>query len=82
MSTVDQLSSIPMWICLLLSVALIATRIAARLWRKQCLIRGDYWCMLAVVFTVARLVANYYLLIYGSTRGTYVTHDKASTDPL
>ncbi|OSS46882.1 hypothetical protein B5807_08996 [Epicoccum nigrum] len=68
MSTVDQLSSIPMWICLLLSVALIATRIAARLWRKQCLIRGDYWCMLAVVFTVARLVANYYLLIYGSTR--------------
>ncbi|KAJ4373451.1 hypothetical protein N0V86_007590 [Didymella sp. IMI 355093] len=67
MST-DPLSSIPMWVCLLLSVALIALRISFRLWRKQRLIRGDYWCLLAAVFTVARLVANYYLLIYGSTR--------------
>jgi hypothetical protein len=64
----DELSAIPMWVCLLLSVALIAFRIGFRLWRTQRLIRGDYWCLLAAVFTVARLVANYYLLVYGSTR--------------
>jgi hypothetical protein len=64
----DTLSAIPMWVCLLLSVALIAIRIGFRLWKKQRLISGDYWCLLAAAFIVARLVANYYLLIYGSTR--------------
>lgn len=57
-----------MWVCLLLSVALIAIRIGFRLLKKQSLQRGDYWCMLAGFFTVARLAANYYLLVYGSTR--------------
>lgn len=61
-----------MWVCLLLSVALIAVRVGFRLWKKQRLIRGDYWCLLAALFTVARLVANYYLLIYGSTRSRSV----------
>ncbi|KAJ4411547.1 hypothetical protein N0V91_001332 [Didymella pomorum] len=64
----DPLSSIPMWVCLLLSVTLIVVRIGFRLWRKQRLIRGDYWCLLAALFTIARLVGNYYLLVYGSTR--------------
>ncbi|KAF1928247.1 uncharacterized protein M421DRAFT_157070 [Didymella exigua CBS 183.55] len=64
----DPLSSISLWVCLLLSVALVVLRISFRLWRKQRLIRGDYWCLLAALFTVARLVANYYLLVYGSTR--------------
>lgn len=69
----DPLSSIPMWVCLLLSVALIVVRIGFRLWRKQHLIRGDCWCLLAAAFTVARLAANYYLLVYGSTRSTLLS---------
>ncbi|KAF2626693.1 hypothetical protein BU25DRAFT_343408 [Macroventuria anomochaeta] len=64
----DPLSSISMWVCLLLSVALIVVRIGFRLWRKQRLIHGDYWCLLAALFTIMRLATNYYLLIYGSTR--------------
>ncbi|UPX19714.1 uncharacterized protein EKO05_0009968 [Ascochyta rabiei] len=61
-------SAISMWVCLLLAVALIALRIGLRLWRKQRLIRGDYWCLLAAVITITRLAANYFLLIYGSIR--------------
>ena len=40
--------------------------------------------MLAALLTVARLVANYYLLIYGSTRGMYVKSFKmkAPTDSI
>ncbi|CAO2652984.1 Nn.00g023950.m01.CDS01 [Neocucurbitaria sp. VM-36] len=64
----DSQSSVPMWICLMLSVALIAARLALRRFRAQGFTRGDYWCLGAAVCIMGRLLANHFLLLYGSTR--------------
>ncbi|KAF2847480.1 hypothetical protein T440DRAFT_491921 [Plenodomus tracheiphilus IPT5] len=57
-----------MWVCLMLSVALIALRQVLRKFRGQRTTPGDYWALSAAVFIVGRLLANHFLLLYGSTR--------------
>ncbi|KAF1843520.1 uncharacterized protein K460DRAFT_378648 [Cucurbitaria berberidis CBS 394.84] len=57
-----------MWVCLVVSVALIVARLALRKVRGQKITHGDYWCLCAAVSIVGRLLANHFLLIYGSTR--------------
>lgn len=65
----DQLSvSMTLWVCLLLSVALLATRLLLRLFRRQKLTSGDYWCLNAAIFIVTRLTVDRLILIYGTTR--------------
>jgi hypothetical protein len=59
-----------LYVCLVFSIALIILRLGLRCFRRQSFTRGDYWCMTAAVFTLARLVANHFLLVYGSTRST------------
>lgn len=67
-AVVDTQSSVSMWVCLMLSVGLIAVRLALRRLRRQNFTHGDYWCMVAVVPILGRLLANHFLLLYGSTR--------------
>jgi hypothetical protein len=64
-------SWISLYVCLLLSLALIFVRLFLRRWRQQTFTRGDYWCMVAGVLVLARLITNHYLLIYNSTRSKY-----------
>ncbi|KAI8931531.1 hypothetical protein NX059_011188 [Plenodomus lindquistii] len=65
---VDFQSSVSMWVCLMLSIALIAIRQVLRRVRKQSFTRGDYWCLSAAFFILGRLLVNYFLLRYRSTR--------------
>lgn len=64
----DLESWVSLYVCLVLSILLIIARLFLRRWRQQGFTRGDYWCMLAAVFILARLIGNHYLLVYGSTR--------------
>jgi hypothetical protein len=64
----DPESWVSLYVCLVLSILLIIARLFLRRWRQQGFTRGDYWCMLASVLILARLIANHYLLVYGSTR--------------
>jgi hypothetical protein len=68
MATKDPSSWDSLYVCLIFSIALIIIRLGLRLFRRQSFTRGDYWCMTAAVFILARLVANHFLLVYGSTR--------------
>lgn len=67
----DSESTVSMWVCLMLAVALIAARLGLRRWRGQGFTRGDYWCLGAAVCILGRLLANHFLLLYGSTRGEF-----------
>ncbi|KAF1920515.1 hypothetical protein BDU57DRAFT_17421 [Ampelomyces quisqualis] len=64
----DSDSWVALYVCLILALTLIATRLFLRRLRHQSFSRGDYWCMAAAVFILTRLVANHFLLVYGSTR--------------
>ncbi|KAH9879479.1 hypothetical protein IAQ61_001297 [Plenodomus lingam] len=64
----DSQSTVSMWVCLMLSVALIFIRQVLRRVRGQSVTRGDYWCLSAAIFILGRLLANHFLLLYGSTR--------------
>ena len=66
---VDVQSSVSMWVCLVLSIVLLVARGLLRRIRGQRFTPGDYWCFAAAVFILGRLLGNYYLLVYGSTRG-------------
>ncbi|KAH7068445.1 hypothetical protein FB567DRAFT_457363 [Paraphoma chrysanthemicola] len=65
---IDVQSTVSMWVCLMLALVLIVTRLALRRWRKQGFTHGDGWCMCSAALIVARLVANHLLISYGSTR--------------
>jgi hypothetical protein len=69
-ATKDPGSWDSLYVCLIFSIALIITRLGLRLFRRQSFTRGDYWCMTTAVLILARLVANHFLLVYGSTRST------------
>jgi hypothetical protein len=64
-------SWVSLYVCLVLSIVLIILRLFLRRLRVQSLTSGDYWCIATVVFILARLIANHYLLVYGSTRRKY-----------
>lgn len=65
---VDSQSLVSMWVCLILSIVFIAIRGLLRRLRGQSFTRGDYWCFSAAAFILGRLLANHFLLLYGSTR--------------
>ncbi|KAH7085524.1 hypothetical protein BKA63DRAFT_19450 [Paraphoma chrysanthemicola] len=64
----DYVSWVSLYVCLVLSLLLIVVRLVLRRVRGQSFTRGDYWCLATAVFILIRLIANHYLLIYGSTR--------------
>ncbi|KAH7394025.1 hypothetical protein DE146DRAFT_115018 [Phaeosphaeria sp. MPI-PUGE-AT-0046c] len=66
--TTDLQSWVSLYVCLILSIILIAVRLFLRRWRQQAFTRGDYWCILAAIFVLGRLIGNHFLLLYGSTR--------------
>jgi hypothetical protein len=57
-----------LYVCLVLSLALILVRLFLRRWRQQTFTRGDYWCIATATLVLARLITNHYLLLYDSTR--------------
>jgi hypothetical protein len=65
-------SWIALYVCLIVSLVLILLRLCLRRLRHQKLTRGDYWCVVVAVFILARLVANHFLLLFGSTRSKLV----------
>jgi hypothetical protein len=67
----DTPSWISLYVCLILSIVFIVLRLSLRRLRAQSLTSGDYWCITTVVFILARLVTNHFLLVYGSTRREY-----------
>jgi amino acid permease len=75
MATTDSSSWDSLYVCLMISIALIIIRLSLRLFRRQSFTRGDYWCITCAVFIVARLVANHFLLVYGSTRSTLISSE-------
>ncbi|KAM0817900.1 hypothetical protein AB5N19_03707 [Seiridium cardinale] len=68
MTSDDLGTMVSMWVCSTAALIFVATRIFLRLWSGQRFLKGDYWCMAAAVFITIRLVANHFLLLYGSTR--------------
>jgi hypothetical protein len=69
-----------LYVCLILSIALIILRLGLRYFRRQSFTRGDCWCMTAAIFILARLVANHFLLVLGSTRSMLVFSDDQIKD--
>ncbi|KAF2024699.1 hypothetical protein EK21DRAFT_78130 [Setomelanomma holmii] len=65
---IDYQSWISLYVCLVLSMLLIVVRLILRKVRGQKFTGGDYWCIITFVFILTRLIANHYLLVYGSTR--------------
>lgn len=68
---IDLQSWISLYVCLVLSLLLIAVRLVLRRVRGQSFTRGDCWCLATAVFILARLISNHYLLVYGSTRSKH-----------
>lgn len=69
-------SWISLYVCLVLSLALLLVRLALRRWRQQSFTRGDYWCMVTATLVLARLITNHYLLLYDSTRSKQISLPK------
>ncbi|KAI1350802.1 hypothetical protein F5Y01DRAFT_315461 [Xylaria sp. FL0043] len=63
----DHISgALAIWLCNGLVASLILARLGLRRWHRFAFTVGDYWLVVALVFTALRVVGDYYMNKYGT----------------
>ncbi|KAI1282646.1 hypothetical protein F5Y07DRAFT_394610 [Xylaria sp. FL0933] len=66
LKTNDISGALAIWLCNGLVASLILARMGLRRWLQFTFTVGDYWLVVALVFTVLRAVGDYYMNKYGT----------------